>query len=336
MGIANYIARRAALLIPVMFGVTLITFVISFLTVPDPVRAWTGQRATPQAIAALAARFHLHDPIYIQYYYYMANLLTGNWGVVPSTGREVLTDIKLFFPATLELALTSLLIAIAIGIPLGVLAAMYQGRTVDHSIRLFYLAGYCSPPFFVALLMILIFGYVLRIFPTQGELSSNLFFPTSITGMVIVDSLLEGNWRVLTDAVWHIILPATSLSLIYFGIITRVMRASLLEVLQKDFIRAAFAKGLENKTVLLKHALRNAMLPVVTILGVLLGGLLAGSIVIETIFQWPGIGLYLELSILNFDFPSIMGVAVLITLGVVIANLIADILYALIDPRIKV
>jgi peptide/nickel transport system permease protein len=336
MGAANYIARRVLLLIPVVFGVTLITFVISFLTVPDPVRAWTGPRATPEAIAALSARFHLHDPIYVQYYYYMINLLTGNWGVVPSSGREVLSDIKLFFPATLELALTSLLIAILIGIPLGVLAAMYQSRTVDHSIRLFYLAGYCSPPFFVALLMILVFGYILRIFPTQGELSTTLFFPTSITGMVIVDSLLTGNWPVFTDAVWHIILPATALSLIYFGIITRVMRASLLEVLQKDFIRAAFAKGLENKTVLLKHALRNAMLPVVTILGVLLGGLLAGSIVIETIFQWPGIGLYLERSILSFDFPSIMGVAVLITLGVVIANLIADILYALIDPRIKV
>ena len=256
--------------------------------------------------------------------------------MVPSTGREVLADIALFFPATLELALVSLVIAILIGIPLGVIAATRQGRVTDHSIRLFYLAGYCSPPFFVALLMILVFGYVLNIFPTQGELSTNLVFPTHITGMLIVDSLLTANWPVFTDAVWHVILPATSLSLIYFGIITRVTRASLLEIFEKDFIRGAFAKGLEKRTVLFKHALRNAMIPTVTILGVLLGGLLAGSIVIETIFQWPGIGLYLERSILTFDFPSIMGVAVLITLGVVIANLIADILYALIDPRIKV
>lgn len=336
MGIVSYIARRALTLIPVMFGVTLITFVISFLTVPNPVRAWTGPRATPGAIAALVARFHLHDPIYMQYYYYMVNLLTGNWGLVPSSGREVLSDIELYFPATLELALASLLISILIGIPLGLLAATHQRKAADHSIRLFYLVGYCSPPFFVALLMILIFGYILRIFPVQGELSQSLNFPVHITGMVIVDSLLTGNWPVFTDAVWHLILPSVSLSLLYFGIITRVTRASLLEVFQKDFIRAAFAKGLEKRTVLIKHGLRNAMIPTVTILGVLLGGLLGGSIVIETIFQWPGIGLYLERSILTFDFPSIMGVAVLITLGVVLANLIADILYALIDPRIKI
>jgi peptide/nickel transport system permease protein len=198
------------------------------------------------------------------------------------------------------------------------------------------LVGYCSPPFFVALVMILFFGYILRIFPTGGQISMDLIPPVRITGMMIVDSLLVGNWQDFVDAVRHIILPATSLSLLYFGIITRVTRASLLEVFQKDFIRAAFAKGLGRRTVLFKHALRNAMIPTVTILGVLLGGLLAGSIVIETIFQWPGIGLYLEHSIVAFDFPSVVGVSVIITLGVVLANLIADILYAIIDPRIKI
>jgi peptide/nickel transport system permease protein len=328
--------RRIILLIPVIVGVTFISFVISFLSVPDPVRAWTGVRATAGAIAAMTARFHLKDPIYVQYYYYLVNMLTGNWGQVPSTGRQVLSDIELFFPVTLELAFVSFLIAIIIGIPLGVVAAMYQGRMTDHSIRLFYLVGYCSPPFFVALVMILVFGYILRIFPTGGQISMDLIPPVRITGMMIVDSLLVGNWQDFVDAVRHIILPATSLSLLYFGIITRVTRASLLEVFQKDFIRAAFAKGLGRRTVLIKHALRNAMIPTVTILGVLLGGLLAGSIVIETIFQWPGIGLYLEHSIVAFDFPSVVGVSVIITLGVVLANLIADILYAIIDPRIKI
>jgi peptide/nickel transport system permease protein len=335
-GIVTHIVRRVILLVPVLIGVTFISFVISFLSVPDPVRAWTGPRATAGAIAAITARFHLHDPIYIQYYYYLVNMLTGNWGLVPSTGREVLSDIELFFPATLELAFASLLIAILIGIPLGVLAAMYQGRITDHSIRLFYLAGYCSPPFFVALMMILVFGYILGILPTEGQLSQFLIAPPRITGMVIVDSLLTGNWQDFVDALRHIILPATSLSLLYFGIITRVTRASLLEIFQKDFIRAAYAKGLGTRTVLIKHGLRNAMIPTVTILGVLVGGLLAGSIVIETIFQWPGIGLYLEHSILNFDFPSVVGVSVIITFGVVLANLITDILYAVIDPRIKI
>jgi len=335
-GIVSHVIRRVILLIPVVIGVTFISFVISFLSVPDPVRAWTGPRATAGAIAAMTARFHLHDPIYVQYYYYLTNLLTGNWGLVPSTGREVLSDITLFFPATLELAFASLLIAIIIGIPLGVLAAMYQGRIADHSIRLFYLVGYCSPPFLVALMMILVFGYILGILPTEGQLSMYLIPPVHITGMVIVDSLLTGNWQDLVDALQHIILPATSLSLLYFGIITRVTRASLLEVFEKDFIRAAYAKGLGRRTVLIKHGLRNALIPTVTILGVLVGGLLAGSIVIETIFQWPGIGLYLEHSILAFDFPSVVGVSVIITLGVVLANLVADVLYVVIDPRIKI
>ncbi|HXX72838.1 MAG TPA: ABC transporter permease [Candidatus Acidoferrales bacterium] len=335
-GILSHIIRRLILLVPVIIGVTFISFVISFLSVPDPVRAWTGPRATAGAIAAMTARFHLHDPIYVQYYYYLVNMVTGNWGLVPSTGRPVLSDIELFFPATLELAFASLIISILIGIPLGLLAAMYQGRIADHSIRLFYLAGYCSPPFFVALMLILVFGYMLGWLPTEGQLSMFLIPPTRITGMVIVDSLLTGNWPDFVDAVQHIILPATSLSLLYFGIITRVTRASLLEVFHKDFIRAAYAKGLGERTVLIRHGLRNAMIPTVTILGVLLGGLLAGSIVIETIFQWPGIGLYLEHSILAFDFPSVVGVSVIITFGVVIANLVADILYAIIDPRIKI
>ncbi|HKM75988.1 MAG TPA: ABC transporter permease [Candidatus Bathyarchaeia archaeon] len=328
--------RRVLLLIPVMLGVTFVTFVLSFITVPNVVRAWAGERATPGALAALSARFHLHDPIYVRYYYYLSNLLSGNWGVVPSSGRPVLSDIRLFFPATLELSLTSLFIAIVMGIPLGVIAAMFHDRKIDHAIRLFYLGSYSSPPFFVALLMIYLFGYLLKIFPTQGELSPSLAFPTRLTGMVIVDSLLTANWAVFFNAIWHIILPATALSLLYFGVITRITRASLLEIFQKDFIRAAFAKGLAKRTVIVKHGLRNALISTVTVLGLLLGSLFGGSVVIETIFQWPGLGLYAEQSILTFDFPSVMGFTVLVTLGVVVANLIADILYGILDPRIKV
>jgi ABC-type dipeptide/oligopeptide/nickel transport system permease component len=335
-GIATYIARRVLLLVPVLFGVTLITFVISFVTVPDPVRAWTGPRATAGAIAALVARYHLKDPIYVQYYYYMVNIFTGNWGIVPSTGRPVLYDLEHYFPATAELALISIIIAIVVGIPLGVVAAMYQGRAVDHGIRLFYLGAYSSPPFFVALGIILVFGYTLRLFPTSGQLSQGLTFNADITGMVLVDSLLKGNLPVFFNALDHIVLPATALSLIYFGIITRVTRASLLEVFQKDFIRASYAKGLQRRVVIFRHALRNALIPTVTVLGLLLAGLFGGSVVIETIFNWPGIGLYAYQSIQSFDFPSVMGVTLLLTVCVVLANLVADILYAVLDPRIKV
>jgi len=309
---------------------------ISFVFVPDVARAWAGLRASQATLNALAARYHLNDPIYVQYYYYMTNLLSGNWGTVPSSGKPVLAEVSFFFPATVELALASILITIAIGIPLGVLSAMYHDSKVDHAVRFGYLAGYSSPPFLVAMLVVFVFGYVLKIFPTQGELSTNLAFPARITGMVIVDSFLTGNWPVFTNAVWHIILPATALSLIYFGIVTRVTRASMLEVLQKDFIRGSIAKGLGRRTVLFRHALRNALIPTVTVLGLVLGQLLGGAIVIETIFQWPGIGLYATQSIESYDFPAIIGVTILFALGVVIANLIADVIYTFLDPRIKV
>lgn len=336
MGVVSYIIRRALLLIPVITGVTFITFLLSFVFVPNVARAWAGLRASPATLSALAVRYHLHDPIYVQYYYYMVNLLSGNWGTVPSSGRPVISDVEIFFPATLELALASILITIVVGIPLGVIAGMHHDRKADHVVRFSYLAGYSSPPFFVALLVVFVFGYVLKIFPTQGELSTNFVFPARITGMVIVDSLLTANWPVFIDAVWHIVLPATALSLIYFGIVTRVTRASMLEVLQKDFIRASYAKGLRRRTVIIRHALRNALIPTTTVLGLVLGQLLGGAIVIENIFQWPGIGLYSTQAIENYDFPAIIGVTVLFALGVVIANLISDVIYAALDPRIKV
>jgi len=336
LGLANYIARRLLLIIPILLGTTFITFFISRVTVPNPARAWAGVHATPQAIAALVMRFHLQDPLYVQYVYYLRDLLTGNWGVSPTSGRPVLYDLQLFFPATAELAISAIIITIIIGIPTGILAAMYQNKKIDHSIRLIYLAGFSSPPFFVALLFLFVFSYYFNIFPTNGQLSSSLVPPVRHTGMYIVDSLITGNWADLKDALWHIVMPATALALTYFGIVTRIMRSSMLEVFRKEFIRASYAKGLGARTVVLKHAVRNAMIPTTTVLGLLLGSLLGGTIVIETIFLWPGIGYYATQSIESLDFPSVMGITVLFTLGVVFANLLADILYGIIDPRIKV
>lgn len=335
MGLLGYVIRRILLAVPVIFGVTLITFILSRAIVPDPARAWAGIRAAPGEVAALTAQYHLNAPLYIQYFYYMRDLFTGNWGVTPSTGRSVIQDIGFFFPATIELSLVALLITTIIGIPLGVLAAIHYNKKLDHSIRIVYLTGFSSPPFFVALVVLIVFGYVFKLLPTQGELSSNLVPPSRITGMYIVDSLLTGNWVDFMDSVAHVIMPATALALTYFGIVTRITRASMLEVMKKDFIRAEFAKGLTKSKVIYKHALRNAMIPTVTILGLILGSLLGGAIVIETIFSWPGIGYYATQAIINLDFPSVMGVTLVFTLGVVLANLIADIVYAILDPRIK-
>jgi peptide/nickel transport system permease protein len=248
----------------------------------------------------------------------------------------VLTDLLLCFPATVELAIAALVIIIIVGIPLGVIASMHHDRPIDHSIRLIYLAGYSSPSFLVALITLFVFSYTLNIFPSQGQLSQFLIPPTRITGMYIVDSLLTGNWVDLTDSLSHIVLPAVALALFNFGVVTRVARSSMLEVLQKDFIRGAYAKGLPKRTVVYKHALRNAMTSTITVVGLVLGYLLSGTIVIETIFLWPGIGYYSTQAIESFDFPAVMGVVVLFTLGIVFANLVADVLYAVVDPRIRV
>jgi len=330
------VAKRIVLLIPVIVGVTFVTFFLSRVAVPNPARAWAGPRATAAAVAALKLRYHLDSPLWMQYFYYVQALITGQWGISPTSGRSVLTDLGLYFPATVELAIAALLITIIVGIPLGVIAAIYHDRPVDHSIRLLYLAGYSSPPFLVALIMLFVFSYALNLFPSQGQLSQFLAPPTRITGMYIVDSLLTGNWVDLTDSLWHIVMPAAALALIYFGIVTRVARSSMLEVFQKDFIRGSYAKGLPKRTVVFKHAFRNAMISTITIVGLVLGSLLSGTIVIETIFLWPGIGYYSTQSIENFYFPAVMGVVVLFTLGVVLANLVADILYAVVDPRIRV
>lgn len=266
----------------------------------------------------------------------MKDLVTGNWGISPTTGRPVLYDLGIFFPATLELAIAAVIITIIVGIPLGILAAMHQNKKLDHSIRLIYLAGFSSPPFFVALLFLFVFSYYFNLFPTNGQLSANLTPPAHITGMYIVDSFLTGNWLDLKDSLWHIVMPSLALALTYFGIVTRIMRSSMLEIFRRDFIRASFAKGLGSRAVVYKHAVRNAMIPTTTVLGLLLGSLLGGTIVIETIFVWPGIGYYATQSIESLDFPSVMGITVLFTLGVVFANLVADVLYGIIDPRIKV
>lgn len=336
MGLISYIIRRLLLIIPILLGTTFITFIISRVSVPDPARAWAGPHASPDAIAALIARYHLNDPLYVQYFYYMKDLVTGNWGISPTTGRPVLYDLGIFFPATLELAIAAVIITIIVGIPLGILAAMHQNKKLDHSIRLIYLAGFSSPPFFVALLFLFVFSYYFNLFPTNGQLSANLTPPAHITGMYIVDSFLTGNWLDLKDSLWHIVMPSLALALTYFGIVTRIMRSSMLEIFRRDFIRASFAKGLGSRAVVYRHAVRNAMIPTTTVLGLLLGSLLGGTIVIETIFVWPGIGYYATQSIESLDFPSVMGITVLFTLGVVFANLVADVLYGIIDPRIKV
>lgn len=335
MGLARYVAKRLILVLPVFLAVTFMTFVISHIVVSNPALAWGGYKSSPSTIAAIAKQYHLNDPLYAQYYYYMEGLVSGDWGISPVTHLSVLQQIASYLPATVELSTAALVLSVLIGIPVGVLSALWNGKRRDYSLKILYLSGIASPPFLLALLFQLLFSYYFRILPSAGRLSPTLQPPTHITGMYVVDSIITGNWVDLRSSVIHLILPATTLALLTFTIIARITRSSMIETMDKDFVRTAKSKGLRRRTVMFRHVLRNALTSTVTVIGFAVQLLLAGTIVIETIFFWPGIGLYTTTSILNLDFPSIMGITVVFTLIVVITNLITDIAYAFLDPRVR-
>jgi peptide/nickel transport system permease protein len=335
MGLLRFCLKRLALLIPVLLGVTVLTFVIARVVVPNPARAWAGLKASQSTVEAIATRYHLNDPLYAQYFYYVYDLLSGDWGISPVTGQPILENISAFFPATLELSLVAIIIAAALGIPSGVYAAVKQDKPPDHAIRLISLGSYCLPPFLMALVMQLVVFYWLRLLPSGGRLSPFIQPPQRITGLLILDSILTGNIQSLGSSIVHILLPATALALLTFGLITRLTRSSMLEVLRQDYVRTARSKGLSERIVIFKHALRNGMISITTVLALLFAWMLSGAIVIEYIFNWPGIGRYAVQSILALDLPAVMGTTLVFTLIVVFVNLLADIAYAMLDPRIR-
>lgn len=335
VGLFRYILRRLVTLVPVLVGVTLLTFVIARVIVPNPARAWAGLKASQSTVVAIAARYHLNDPLYAQYYYYVRDLLSGDWGISPVTGQPVLENISAFFPATLELSIVAIIIAVVLGVPLGVYAAVKQDKPADHAVRLFALGTYCLPPFLMALVMQLVVFYWLRLLPSGGRLSPFIQAPPRITGLLILDSVLAGNAQSLASSLIHIFLPATALALLTFGLLTRLTRSSMLEVLRQDYVRTARSKGLSERLVIFKHALRNGLVSIVTVLALLFAWMLSGAIVIEYIFNWPGIGRYAVQSILALDLPAVMGTTLVFTLVIVFVNLLADIAYAVLDPRIR-
>ena len=335
-GLLIFISKRLAFLILVLLGCSLLTFTVSRVAVPNPTRAWAGPRASQATIDALIAKFHLHDPVYVQYYYYLLGLLHGDWGFDPGTGQPVLGSIFLFLPATIELTVAALLVVIAAGIPLGVVAATHKNKAEDHLARVFALTGIATPPFMIALLLQLVFFYYFHVFPDSGGMISPLIqAPPRVTGFLIIDCLLAGDVGALMSALQHLVMPALALGFLNLGLMSRLVRASMVESLASDYVRTAKAKGLKKAIVIYKHALRNALVQPVTVLSVYVAYMLGGSVVIESIFDWPGVGYYAATAILNFDLPAVMGVTLIFALGVVLVNFAADVLYALLDPRIR-
>ena len=330
----RYILRRALAVIPVLIGVTLLTFTLSHIVPGDPVRATLGPYPTPEAVEALKHKWGMDRPVSVQYLRYMRNLVKGDLGTSFQTNRAVIDDLREFFPATFELTVVSLLFTLLLGVPLGIVAATKRDKWIDHVTRVFSLTGVSMPIFWLGLILLLLFYFKLGLFPAGGRLSPRLSPPAGLTGLYFLDSLLTGNWPVFWSCLWHLFMPSLCLSFAIMGVISRMTRSSMLDVLNQDYIRTAEAKGLPQRLVIYKHALRNAMIPVITVVGVMFGRLIAGAVLTETIFSWPGMGLYTVQSILYLDFQPIMGFTILVAFFYVSVNLITDILYGLFDPRV--
>ena len=329
------IAKRLSLLVFVLFGVTLITFFMSHVIPGDPARMMVGQRADEATLQEVRRQLGLDQPVWVQYFTYVKGLLSGDFGISIRTQQPVANDLLTFFPATLELALTAFVIALVVGIPIGILSAVKKDTVWDHGGRLFSIAGVSTPVFWSGLVGILIFYKLLGWFPSSGRIDLSVAAPAQITGLYVLDSLLTGNWQAFANSLWHLILPALTLSFAQLAIVTRQVRASMLEVLGQEYIRTALANGIKGPLLLFRYALRNALIPTITVVGLSFGSLLGGAVVTETIFGWPGMGKYVVDSIAYLDFPAIMGFTIVISVGYVIINLLVDLTYLLLNPQIR-
>lgn len=323
------------LLVLVVFGVSLTTFLISHTLPGDPARLMAGPRASADLVQSIREELGFDRPLVEQYTAYVGQLLAGDFGTSIQTGRPVSEDLFQRFPATIELMLLALLLSLAVGVPLGVLSAVHKDRIGDHAIRFFSVLGISMPSFWLALLLLFLFYGQWDLAPASGRLDGSIEAPEQVTGLYLVDSLLAGNLRAFRNAFWHLLLPTLTLSLVSTGAIVRLVRSSMLEVLGENYILMARASGIPERKIVFNLALRNALIPLVTVIGLSLADMLYGAVVIETIFAWPGTGAYVVNAIFNLDFPVIMAFAVIVSMAYVVVNLLVDLIYMVLDPQIR-
>ena len=356
MKLWQYVLRRIILLVPVLIGISLLTFGLAWFATNGHLenQYLTQSDRLSEARIQRIRELHGYDqPAYMQYFTYVKNFMTGDMGVSTSFQNMQVSDVvKTLFPASLELGAVAILIAVLVGIPLGILSATKRDTPIDHVTRFIALSGVSVPVFWLALILQLYLGYHLDLFPLNGRFDPNLvtcehpvFVPEADlvcgapdrtkTGFLLVDTLVWGDWTAFVDVVRHMVLPALTLSFVSLAIISRMMRASMLEVLGLDYVRTARAKGLEERVVVNRHARRNALIPTTTVIGLSVGGLMGGAVLTETIFSWPGLGRWSARAILSVDVAAIMGFVVLTALIFVLANLVVDLIYAFLDPRVR-
>jgi peptide/nickel transport system permease protein len=344
MRIHEYIIRRVLLLIFVLFGVSLITFYLSrgFPSAFNPCTPYITIKMSAAQIHATCAAHGFYQPLYVQYFYWLRDVLTGNWGNAGSWAQG-LPEYQVFasrFPYTVELALGAVVLSVIIGLPLGIVSALRNNRPVDHASRIVALTGISTPIYWFGFLLQLIFFYYflkwgLPNLPNQGALFYNAPNVVRYTGIPIADGILNLNWSYAWDAFIHLILPAFTLAFASLGALTRLVRASMLEVLRQDYITMARSKGLAERVVVFRHALRNALIPALTVAGLLFAGLLGGAVITETVFNWPGVGFLSLRAIFQGDSNFVLLYTLITALIVVVANLVVDVLYAVVDPRIR-
>jgi peptide/nickel transport system permease protein len=337
MGFWGFIARRVLLAFMVLVIVSIATFTLAHAIPGDPIAAVLGDRQAdnPEVRAALERRWGLDKPLPLQYVYYIGNLLQGDWGESITNRTPVAQELRNRVPATIELSIYALVFAVVVGMPLGIVAALNHNRWPDQVARFITLIGTSIPVFWLGLLLLFLFFYQLRWLPGPGRLDVGMRPSSVITGMVTVDAVINRDWEILASALKRLILPSIVLGSFSMGIVSRMLRSSLLASLGDDYVRTARAKGLTDRAVVANHALRNALIPTVTILGLTAAGLLAGAVLTETIFSWPGIGSFAVAAALKRDYPSLLGVTLIVAVIYVAVNLFVDIIYGLLDPRIR-
>ncbi|MEM7533282.1 MAG: ABC transporter permease [Chloroflexota bacterium] len=338
MSRANYFLRRLGLALFVIIGVMIITFFVSRVLPADPVRLFVGVRASEEIVEAKRVEFGLDRPVPVQFISYVGSVLRGDFGISFRTKQSITKDLRVFLPATLELVILSMVLAVLIGIPIGVIGAATRGSAIDQISRVVTIAGVSIPAFWLALLLQMFFFGYLDWLPLGGRLSREFVISSpikQITGFYIIDGAITGNWNAWRDALWHLILPTAVLATYPISLTARMTRASMLEVMSETYISAARAAGLSQREILFKLALKNAVVPTLTVLGLVFAFSITGAILVEIVFSWPGLGTYVTESILAADFPVVMAITLIVTVIYVILNLVVDFLQAALDPRVR-
>lgn len=330
----RFVLKRLIALLPTLAGISLLVFLMLYLVPGDPAQVMLGERANAESLAELRTTMGLDQPFHVQFYRFFTGLLRGDLGRSIRTHEKITTELVQRFPATCELTVASMLLAVVVGIAAGLWAAVRRGKIADLLSMILATAGISIPVFWLALMLVLLLAFYVPLFPVSGRLSTDIYFEP-ITYFYVIDTLLQGDLAACGDVLWHLFLPALTLGTIPTAVIARMTRASLIDVLGEDYIRTAWAKGLQQRVVIVRHALKNAFIPTLTVIALEFGYLLGGAVITETIFAWPGVGRWLFLAVQARDFRAVQGGVLLLAAVFVLANLIADVLYAWLDPRIR-